>query len=110
MIAVVTLLAALPLGYLVRGRLAASLIYAVAYLWAFTFQTLYLLLASLEGGSNPAFTTEEFPLSYGLVTLVIFAIGFALVYLGHWLRDRRETRSSATGTGTGARSEDAHVG
>ncbi len=29
--------------------------YAIAYLWAFAFQTLYLLLDSLGGGKNPAY-------------------------------------------------------
>ena len=50
MIAVVTLLLAFPLGYFVRSRLAASTAYAVAYLWAFIFQTLYLMLDSLSAG------------------------------------------------------------
>ena len=55
MIAVVTVLLAFPLGYFLRSRLAANTTYAVAYLWAFIFQTLYLMLDSLGSGSNPAF-------------------------------------------------------
>jgi hypothetical protein len=94
MIAVVTVLLALPLGYLLRSRLAASTTYAIAYLWAFVFQTLYLLLDSLEGGEDPAFEAGVFPWQYGVVTLAIFAVGFGLVNLGHWLR----ARSSRTGT------------
>ena len=46
MIAVVTILLAFPLGFFVSSRLAAMTTYAVAYLWAFTFQTLYLMLDS----------------------------------------------------------------
>jgi hypothetical protein len=91
MIAVVTVLLAFPLGYFLASRLAANTIYAGAYLWALSFQTLYLLLDSLDGGENPAFRAGEFPLSYGLVTAVIFAAGFALVALGALVRARRAT-------------------
>ena len=102
MIAVITILCAFPLGYLLKSRLAANTAYAVAYLWAFTFQTLYLLLDSLNGGDNPAFETDAFPLSYGLVTLAIFGVGFGLVNLGHWVRARRQTSSRSSRTGTNA--------
>ena len=61
MIAVVTVLCAFPLGYFLRSRLAATTTYAVAYLWAFVFQTLYLLLDSLGDSTNPAFEAGEFP-------------------------------------------------
>lgn len=90
MIAVVTLLAAFPLGYLLRSHLAANTAYAIAYLWAFAFQTLYLLLDALDpGASAPAFEAGEFPLSYGAVTLGIFAVGFGLVALGRYVAVRR---------------------
>ena len=92
MIAIITILTAFPLGYLVRSRLAANTTYALAYLWAFTFQTLYLILGSLNGEDDPAFTVDDFPLSYGVVALTIFAVGFGLVALGHLLRDRRTSR------------------
>lgn len=91
MIAVVTVLLALPAGYFLRSRLAANGVYAIAYLWAFAFQTLYLLLDSLGGGANPAFKAGEFPWSYGVVALAIFLAGFAVVSLGHWIRARRTT-------------------
>lgn len=89
MIAVVTILSAFPLGYFLRSHLAANTAYAVAFLWAFGYQTLYLLLDSLGGGSNPAFEPGEFPLSYGLVTLAIFGVGFGLVWFGRWTAARR---------------------
>lgn len=89
MIAIITVLAAFPLGYFVHSRLAASTTYAVAYLWAFTFQTLYLLLDALGGGTDPAFEAGDTPLAYGVVTLAVFMIGFGLVNLGHWVRNRR---------------------
>jgi hypothetical protein len=104
MIAIVTILLAFPLGFLVRSRLAATTTYAVAYLWAFTFQTLYLLLDALDR-SDGAFEPGEFPLSYGVVASAIFALGLGLVQLGHRVgRGRRErraqdsARSSRTGT------------
>ena len=87
MIAVVTVLAAFPLGYFMRDRLAAGIVYAVAYLWAFTFQTLYLQLDM--GGSNPAFETGTFPWPYGLVALTILLVGLGLVHVGHRVRRRR---------------------
>jgi hypothetical protein len=106
MIAVVTILCAFPLGYFLKSRLAANTAYAVAYLWAFTFQTLYLMLDSLNSGKTlndePAFVTDEFPWQYGLVTLAIFVVGFGLVTLGHWVRARRQTSSRSSRTGTNA--------
>lgn len=89
MIAVVTLVLAFPLGYFLTSRLAANTAYAIAYLWAFAFQTLYLLLDSLGGGAAPAFEAGQFPWSYGVVTMAIFLVGFGLVSLGHWVRKRR---------------------
>ena len=61
MVAIVTVLAALPLGYFVRSRLAANTAYAVAYLWAFVFQTLYLVLDVINDSSKSAFEPQEFP-------------------------------------------------
>jgi hypothetical protein len=92
MIAIVTILLAVPSGYLMRSRLAAMTTYAVAYLWAFMFQTLYLLLDSFGGGSHPAFEAGDFPWQYGVVTLGIFGVGFGLVEAGHRLARRRRTR------------------
>jgi hypothetical protein len=99
MIAVVTILCAFPLGYLVRSRLAASTTYAIAYLWAFVFQTLYLTLDAMNDAGG-AFEKQEFPLAYGIVTLSIFVAGFGLVNLGHWVRQRRQARSRSSLTGT----------
>ena len=95
MIAIVTVLSAFPLGFVFRNRLAANLTYAVAYLWAFTFQSVYLMLSMLDGDKNPAFTKDDFPFSYGLVASAIFAAGFGLVEVGHRVGDRRRTRSAA---------------
>ena len=92
MIAVITVLCAFPLGYFLRSRLAANTAYAVAYLWAFVFQTLYLLLDSLGDGSDPAFEAGDFPWQYGVVALMIFVVGFGLVNFGHRVGARRPRR------------------
>jgi len=93
-IAVITLLLAFPLGYRMRSRLAANTAYAVAYLWAFVFQTLYLLLDSMHAtGSGAAFEPSNFPWAYGVVTLSIFGGGFALVEAGRRAASRRGART-----------------
>jgi hypothetical protein len=89
MVAILTLLAALPLGYLVRRRVVAYLAYGLAFAHVFTFQTLVLLLA-WSTGSDDAFPRDGgTPWDYLLVTTGIYGIGFGLVTLGHWLRVRR---------------------
>lgn len=93
MIAVVTVLLAFPLGYFVHNRLAANLTYAVAYLWAYTFQAVYLLMEWSQ--QHEGLAGEEFPLSYGLVTLCIFGVGFGLVWSGGRVRRRFGRRSTA---------------
>lgn len=89
MIAVVTIAMCLPLGWFARSRLVANTTYAVAYLWAFVFQTLYLQLDAAT------FPPGEFPLSYGLATASVLAVGFALIAVAHEARSRHETRRSA---------------
>jgi hypothetical protein len=91
-IAIVTVLTAFPLGFYVRSRLAANTTYAVAYLWAFVFQTLYLILDVINDSADPAFEPQRFPWGYGVVTLSIFGVGFGLVALGHHVRERRAAR------------------
>jgi hypothetical protein len=96
MIAAVTILSAFALGFFFKARAHAMTTYAVAYLWAFVYQTMYLTLDSFSGTSDhPAFTPQEFPLSYGLVTLAIFAVGFGLVEAGHQVAARRRVRRTA---------------
>jgi hypothetical protein len=96
-IAVVTVLMAFPLGWFLRSEAAAHTAYALAYLWAFTFQTLYLLLYSLGDVSDPAFEAGGFPLSYGVMTLLVLLVGLGLVRAGHALRARR-LRSTTSAT------------
>ena len=94
MIAIVTVLSAFPLGFLVRSRVAANTAYAVAYLWAFVFQTLYLVLDVVNDSADPAFEPQKFPWAYGVVTLSVFLVGFGVVALGHLVRDRRLARAT----------------
>jgi hypothetical protein len=94
MIAVVTVVLCLPLGWFVRSRLVANTTYAVAYLWAFVFQTLYLQLDAAT------FPPGEFPLSYGLATASVFAVGFGLIAAAHEARSRHDVKAGAmAGTG-----------
>ena len=104
MIAVVTLLLAFPLGYFVSSRLAASTAYAIAYLWAFVFQTLYLTLDSLGGGRTRRSRPVTSRGSTAWSALAIFGVGFGLVNLGHGRlqgalvadRHQRERRPAGT--------------
>lgn len=93
MVAIVTLLLAFPVGFRLHSLAAARTVYAVAYLWAFVFQTLYLTLEALTPNvQNPAFEVGVFPISYGLVALAIFGVGFLLVEAGHRFAARRVAR------------------
>ncbi|GAA1700498.1 hypothetical protein GCM10009745_54220 [Kribbella yunnanensis] len=96
MIAILTILVALPLGLLVRNRLAAYLIFAIAFAQIYTFQSINLVMEWVNG------STEAFPrdgktellggtLGYLEFTSAIYAVGFGLITLGHWLRNRRRT-------------------
>lgn len=97
MIAILTVLVALPLGLLVRNRLAAYLIFAIAFSHVYTFQTANLVMEWVNG-STAAFPATESnqlldgTLDYFAFTSMIYAVGFGLVTLGHWLRNRRRTR------------------
>ena len=87
MIAIVTVLIAFPAGYFLKSHLAANTLYAVAYLWAFVFQGVYLMLDL--GNDGAAFSADAFPWDYGLLAAAIFGAGFALVAAGRWVRARR---------------------
>ncbi len=94
MIAILTIVAALPLGLLIRNRLAAYLTYAVAFAQLYTFQTAVLVM-EWSNGATAAFPRDgsqqvlDGALGYLAFTSVIYAAGFGLVTLGHWLRNRR---------------------
>ena len=84
MIAIVTVLFAFPLGFFVRSRLAANVGYIAVYMYAFTFQGIYLM-RSWVGGDDSAFPSnpDDLPLQYLAVSLGIFLRFFLLhVLLG----------------------------
>ena len=96
MIAILTILVALPLGLLVRNRLAAYLVFAIAFSHVYTFQTANLVMEWVNGSTHafPGSQSNELldgTLGYFAFTSMIYAVGFALVTLGHWLRNRRRT-------------------
>lgn len=93
MIAIVTLLVAFPLGFLLRNRLAAVVAYLALYLYAFTFQTGYLTRAWVQGDDSAFARQADLGLSYLAVTAAILAIGCGLVALGHHLGTRRRSRA-----------------
>lgn len=97
MIAVVTVLLAFPLGFFVRSHLNANVTYAIAYLWAFTFQGV-ALMREWVGGDTSAFAKDpdDVPVSYGLVAAAIFIVGFGLVALGHKIGAKRRDRRPVT--------------
>lgn len=99
MIAILTVLVAVPLGLLVRNRLAAYLVYAILFAQVYTFQTANLVMEWAKG------STEAFPaepannltgsLGYLIFTSTIYAVGFGLITVAHWLRNRRRTPATA---------------
>ena len=96
MIAIVTVLFAFPLGFFLRSHLAANLAYAVAYLWAFVFQGLYLTRMWV-GGDDSAFPKDPdtIPVTYGVFCAGLFGVGFGLVAVGHRVASRRRTKVPA---------------
>jgi hypothetical protein len=89
MIAIVTLLVAVPLGYLVRSRLAAYVAYGLAFAHLCTLQTL-ALLPEWSASSDDAFDRDGgAALDHLLVNTAICAAGLGLVTLGARLRARR---------------------
>lgn len=84
------LLVPLPIGYLVRERIAAYLTYVAVHSFVFTFQTMTLTRAWV-GGDTRAFGKDPDAVawSYAAVNLAIYAAGLGLVTLGARLRRRR---------------------
>lgn len=96
MIAIVTILFAFPLGFFLRNRTMAYVVYVALYGYSFTFQGLYLLRSWIDDHSQ-AFPSdpEALPLGYLAVTAGIYLAGFGLVTLGHRLGGRRRARRAA---------------
>lgn len=95
MIAAVMLLVAFPAGFFLRSYVGANVVYLAAYSWAYSFQGVYLLRYWV-GGDYSAYPkkADVLPISYGLVTLGIMLVGFALVRAGHLVAQRRRRHST----------------
>src|SRR4051812_9563594 len=66
----------LPLGFLIKSRVTAYLVYVGVHSFVFTFQTLTLTRAWV-GGNTDAFEQDPnaVPWPYAVVNLVIYGIG-----------------------------------
>lgn len=100
MIAVLAFLA-LPLGYLVRNRLAAYLAFGLAFAHVYTFQTVNLVMEWVNGADAafPQSSSSQLldgTLGYFAFTSIIYAAGLALVAAGQHLRTRRDRRRTVT--------------
>jgi len=108
MILLLMVVAAFPVGYLVKSRPYALIAFLFAALFLFSFQTLNLLVSWLSGDST-AFgsTPEAFPIeadsgevvAYGVVNLVIILVGLGLVLLGNRVAARRAAKRNVISVG-----------
>lgn len=99
MVAILTVLLALPLGYLVRSRRAALTAFGLAFAHVYTFQTANLVMEWVNGADaafprTPSRELLDGTLGYFAFTTAVYAVGLALVALGNHLRTRRERRRS----------------
>jgi hypothetical protein len=85
-----------PVGYFLKSRLAAYVVYTAAHSFVFTVQTMTLLRAWV-GGDRSAFaadpTSPEWP--YAAVNLAIYAAGLGLLWLGHRVGAGRRAKQQA---------------
>ncbi len=74
--------------------MAAFLVFAIAFGHVYTFQTANLVMEWVNGSTAafPASQSDQLldgTLGYFAFTAAVYAAGFGLVTLGHWLRSRR---------------------
>jgi hypothetical protein len=93
---ITTLLVAVPIGYFIRDRLVAFLTLVAVHSFVFTFQSMELV-REWVGGDHSAYpkSPKAIPWSYGVVNLIIYAIGFGLVILGGRLAARRRRTTAS---------------
>ncbi|MFE4703606.1 hypothetical protein ACFRIC_41825 [Streptomyces sp. NPDC056738] len=86
-------LVAFPLGYFVRSRPAALVVYIAVHSFVFSFQNTTLLMGWL-GGDHSAFPKGATapPLSYLLFNVAFYAGGLGLVALGGKVRAKTEAK------------------
>ncbi len=95
---IIMLLVPFPLGFLLKSRITAYIVYIAVHAFVFTFQTLTLIIEWV-GGSEAAFGPYPDASSmnvwgYGAVNLLIYLTGLGLVALGHRVRTWRSGRRS----------------
>ena len=101
MIAIVALLA-LPLGYVVKNRMAAYVAFGLAFAHVYTFQTANLVMEWVNG-ADAAFEQSSSTsllgstMGYFTFTTLVLLVGYGLVTLGHFLRTRRTRQTADTG-------------
>ncbi|MCO7220788.1 hypothetical protein [Klenkia sp. PcliD-1-E] len=97
---IVLVLVPLPLGLLVRSRTAGFVAYTALHAFVFTFQSVALVVGWVSGtgrsafGPYPAADTGEV-WAYGVVNLLVYAAGLALLVAGQRIGARRRARRSA---------------
>lgn len=101
MIAILTVLAAFPLGWFVRNRVAGFLVFGLLMAHLYTFQTAVLVMEWVNGADaafaqTPSDALLDVAWGYLVMTSLIHAAGLGLVALGQRLRARRDaTRGTA---------------
>jgi hypothetical protein len=92
----IVVIAAFPIGWLVRHRLTAFVVYLAGFNFLFTFQSIKLI-TEWAGGSKAAF--GPFPKansgdawSYGVVNLIFLAVGLGLLVAGRFAGARLRAR------------------
>lgn len=94
----IAVIAAFPIGWLVRHRLTAFVVYLAGFNFLFTFQSIKLI-TEWAAGSKAAF--GPFPKAssgdswgYGVVNLLFLAAGLGLLVAGRYLGARLRARRS----------------
>jgi hypothetical protein len=92
----IVVIAAFPIGWLVRHRLTAFVVYLAGFNFLFTFQSAKLI-TEWAGGNKAAF--GPFPQAssgdawgYGVVNLILLAVGVGLLVAGRYLGARLRAR------------------
>jgi len=92
-----------PLGFALKSRAVAYIVYSALHVFLFTFQSLNLLFEWVDGSESAFGPYPEADSGqvwgYGAVNLAICLAGLGLVALGHWTRGWRARRRSALDVG-----------
>lgn len=99
MIAILTVLVAVPLGYFCINRVVPYLVYVAAFTHVYTLQTANLVMEWVNG-SGSAFRQDSsqrlFDATWGYLafTSLIYLAGFGLIRVGQLLQARRTQRAA----------------